>query len=261
MTALQAIEIPGIPLPDRRAFRRDWLRPSLPTVIEGLADDWPARRLWTREYLVERYGDTVVSVVGLDNGHTRGNPQDSVPIERMRLADAAASWQDPVPYYVATNTRDLPEAALAEFKSPALCGRPWWGRNKMWLGPAGTVTAMHQDANDNLFVQLRGTKRFLLFPPGDRKNLYAYARWSRLPNFTPVDPRDPDLQRYPKLARTRPRQVVLQPGQTLFIPRLWWHHASALEDTIGVNFWWSEGARTATSLAWDVLFVARGRYR
>jgi ribosomal protein L16 Arg81 hydroxylase len=56
-------------------------------------------------------------------------------------------------------------------------------------------------------------------------------------------------------------RIVLEAGQSLFIPRFWWHHVTALEPAVGLNFWWSSGMRALRSIPWDILFVLRGRYR
>ena len=39
------------------------------------------------------------------------------------------------------------------------------------------------------------------------------------------------------LASTRPHLVVLEPGETLLVPRHWWHLVENLETSISVNTW------------------------
>ena len=57
--------------------------------------------------------------------------------------------------------------------------------------------------------------------------------------FSPVDCERVDDAAFPAFAEAQKRgtQVVLGPGETLFIPRGWWHYARALEPSFSVNFW------------------------
>jgi lysine-specific demethylase 8 len=53
----------------------------------------------------------------------------------------------------------------------------------------------------------------------------------------------PDYSAFPASENVPFRQCVLQPGETLFIPRLAWHYVRSLETSFSASFWW--GARMA----------------
>jgi len=47
---------------------------------------------------------------------------------------------------------------------------------------------------------------------------------------------------FPRLAHARGREVVLQPGDVLFLPAYWWHEVTTLpvppgELAVSVSFW------------------------
>ena len=44
----------------------------------------------------------------------------------------------------------------------------------VWLSPTGSVTPTHYDVSHNFFIQLRGKKRVLLYPPEAWQQLYLY---------------------------------------------------------------------------------------
>jgi hypothetical protein len=54
--------------------------------------------------------------------------------------------------------------------------------------------------------------------------------------FSPVDCDAPDLARWPLFEKAAMREVVLSPGEVLFIPVGWWHHVRALDVSITVSF-------------------------
>ena len=42
--------------------------------------------------------------------------------------------------------------------------------------------------------------------------------------WIPVDPIDPDLDKYPDYSKTHPVTVTVHAGETLYLPSLWYHH-------------------------------------
>jgi hypothetical protein len=57
-----------------------------------------------------------------------------------------------------------------------------------------------------------------------------------------VDFAAPDFQRYPRFreALASGQSAVLEPGDAIFIPSLWWHHVQGLEPfNVLINYWWS----------------------
>jgi hypothetical protein len=51
----------------------------------------------------------------------------------------------------------------------------------------------------------------------------------------------PGDQRYPRFERARDRALIveLEPGDALYLPKLWWHQVEATEPVnVLVNYWW-----------------------
>lgn len=110
---------------------------------------------------------------------------------------------------------------------------------RLWIGSAGCITALHHDRADNVLMQLFGTKRVTLFDPFQSAWLYphpAESAWSHVSRID-FDPA-PDLERFPLLARASSLEVVLHPGDALFIPALWWHLVRSETPTESLNAWW-----------------------
>ncbi|EGZ18829.1 hypothetical protein PHYSODRAFT_500996 [Phytophthora sojae] len=55
--------------------------------------------------------------------------------------------------------------------------------------------------------------------------------------WIPVDPLNIDTKRYPLAAALSPIEVVVNAGEVLYLPSLWYHRAAHLCPTISVNYW------------------------
>ncbi|CAL1528166.1 unnamed protein product [Lymnaea stagnalis] len=109
----------------------------------------------------------------------------------------------------------------------------------IWLGSEGANTPGHQDTYGfNLVTQILGRKLWILFPPEDSPFLYpTRVPFEESSVFTQVNIRKPDLSLHPKFKLTHPVVVTLSPGQTLYVPRHWWHYVESLDPSISVNVW------------------------
>lgn len=59
---------------------------------------------------------------------------------------------------------------------------PWVQAVNVWMGAsaAGASSGLHHDFHDNLYVLLRGTKRFRLFPPAMAARMYTHGAVDRI---------------------------------------------------------------------------------
>ncbi|CAK0887650.1 unnamed protein product [Prorocentrum cordatum] len=124
-----------------------------------------------------------------------------------------------------------------------------------WMGVNGStvVTGLHTDLTHNFFFAAHGQggKKFIMFAPWDGDNLHVWPKvWSysemlfdfyAFVNKTPEQLEEawkhPDPERYPNFAKVQRYDVVLFPGDVLYIPIRWWHSGLNSGDVIGVNTW------------------------
>lgn len=118
----------------------------------------------------------------------------------------------------------------------------------LWIGDDRSVTSTHRDPYENLYLVLKGTKTFTLYPPVDELTLptrfvrtgsYTFDRAtdafstvlddddaSKIPWVT-IDPQHPRanvVAQHPLYARSSPRTVAVREGQLLYLPAGWFHH-------------------------------------
>jgi hypothetical protein len=120
------------------------------------------------------------------------------------------------------------------------CHWPTWfdkmGPARFWVGPAGTVTPLHCDYDDNIFAQIWGSKRIFLAPPHHDEFLYTKEASAMLFG-SPFDPEAPDYARYPLARQAALIEVVVQPGALLYVPAGWFHQVRALTFSLSSNRW------------------------
>ncbi len=129
--------------------------------------------------------------------------------------------------------KDIPFARIALRKDPEAVN--------LWIGNSRSVTAMHRDNYENMYVQLLGRKHFVLLPslcqpcasekslrPASYRRAGAAALELRVDNdgaddvpFATWDPDGPDLEAAPYSALARPVRVTLEPGDMLYLPAMW----------------------------------------
>lgn len=233
------------------------LASAQPAVIRGLVSDWPlvaAARIGDEQavgYLKRYANDTLPAIATL-----------APPGERFFYGENFQGFnfrREPVALTAALNTllrdRARPDAPTIYLGAttcdtflPGLCADnplDLGGRDALasiWIGNRSRVPA-HQDLPDNLACVAAGRRRFLLFPPEQLSNLYV-GPLDVTPAGQPVslvDPSAPDLDRFPRYveAMRHAQAAVLEPGDALFIPSMWWHHIEALAPfNVLLNYWW-----------------------
>lgn len=118
---------------------------------------------------------------------------------------------------------------------------PSSARPRLWIGHGSTV-ACHHDNFDNLACVVGGRRRFTIFPPDAIGDLYVgpidHTMAGQPVAMAVGAPDDPRFTRF-TAARDRAITVELEPGDALYLPKLWWHQVEALSPlNILVNYWW-----------------------
>lgn len=234
----------------RDDFYSDFVRPGKPVVLNKMTDEWPALRKWSSEYFKSR--DSGVELAVKQGDVSKGIRQI------VRLSDYAGMLEkyealgngekgEPPPYL-----HDVPFFHLFPHFIPDIEPFPlhlfpgwywpkWHNYIQFFMGPTGSLTPLHFDTlgTHNLFFQIVGRKRFILIPAEQKDYCYLEGwRWGRF------DPNEPDFAKYPLAKATTPREVLLQPGEILYIPPGTLHQVHGLSFSISFNIDWHT-ARTA----------------
>jgi len=229
------------------SFLADHYAANLPVVLDSELTDWPALDRWRPDYLKRVVGTATVEV---QSGRARDPDYErnmaahrtAMPfnlfIDRITRRDAANDL-----YLTAYNSA-ANAAALAPlhgdlgFLDKLLDPAGGTPRGMLWIGPAGTFTPLHHDLTNNLLLQIIGRKRVLLVAPADTPRLYNdHHVYSRVRDLS-----EPHIvRRFPALDGVQVHEVILEPGDSLFLPLGWWHQVTALDFSVSIthtNFRW-----------------------
>ena len=222
--------VPRVGRLDAAAFRTR-AETGLPFLMTGLVGRWPLAAL-TPQTLRERFSHVPVRARVGDYINTAFAPdramQDMSMLAYLDLVDSGAEGLPPY----------LGNLELRELNS--LCHWPTYfdkmGPPRFWLGPAGTVTPLHCDYDDNIFAQIWGSKRIFLAPPHHDEFLYPNAANAILFG-SPFDPEAPDFDKFPLARRATLIECIVDPGELLYVPAGWYHQVRALTFSLSSNRW------------------------
>lgn len=222
-------------------FRKDYYLQQKPVVIRSLAKQWPAYEKWNWQYFKEIVGNERVGIYNnvKSDAYTPINTADDYTTFGAyvdMVAKGPAGWRiflfnifDHAPQLV--NDFTWPEEYMKGFvkKYPML-----------FVGGATSITHMHFDIDLShiLHTQFTGRKRVLLFPYAEQYKLYrkpfevlSLADFSNYHQNTGK----PDYEAFPALKKATGYEVILEHGDTLFMPAGYWHHMEYLESGFAMS--------------------------
>lgn len=216
-----------------------------PIVIREGAHHWPASQKWTPEYLRSILGNCRVTPIASRTGVIRFNPDEShedsinqsyLPESKFsEIASAIIENRQNIKYYI--QQVDIRRQFPCLVPDLAFSTMMPYDVVNLWFGSAGVCTQLHFDIGPNMFVQIYGRKRFLLYPPSMTEYLYKYPDNCRMPHLSYLDLKNLDLSRFPRAGKAFPWRIVLEAGDLLSIPARWWHFVTSETISISVNRW------------------------
>lgn len=252
-------------------FFQKYQKNGIPVVITGLIAecDWDldflCKNLGSQKFLLRFYGQSRYK----QDKRQWTNIGSGVEAQSMPFTEYAEMLRNRQAhendvYLAKCSIKDTPLAHTQSFKNigdKLGLSKPVSDFN-IWIGPSGHVESLHYDAAvDGTLMQLHGAKKVVLFPPEQLSNLYPFPVYVHLRHglklrswFSQVYPEKPDFKSFPKLkqALQHKYEVILQPGEILYLPAGWWHEVTALGDEMvcSVNRFWGVSPAARVMFSW-----------
>jgi len=242
-------------------FRSRFLRPALPCLITGHANQWPAFRRWDHESIGAAIGDRTVAPVKMNRGNFHIDLTEGVAVEPMgydAYLRAVADTDEPGYYLRLALDGEFSDLLADDYQVPEYCRRRIMLKKNLWVGARGASSDLHYDMTHNVVAQIRGRRRVILFAPSDTPYLYPFPMRTLSWHHSQVRVESPDYDRFPRLRRAQPIETFIEAGEMLFIPQGWWHRFETLETAIALNFFWLTPSLLPRAVASRAIWVAQG---
>jgi len=106
-----------------------------------------------------------------------------------------------------------------------------------WCGGKNTKTPWHTDFDDRCFLYvIHGKKKLKIVSPKYDKKMYKTNKYFFFSLWSEVDFSNPDYEKYPLYKDVEIKEIILNAGDGIYIPRNWWHCVENLEPTIALTY-------------------------
>lgn len=236
-------EVPVLENISAADFRQGYYLPQLPVVIKSLAKSWPASNLWGWDYFKEKLGNIKVGIYNnvKSDSYTPINTADGYTTIGEYIDNLCSGNEIPYRIFLFNLFDHAPEL-IDDFSWPEEYMTGFIKKYPMlFTGAKGSITHMHFDIDlsDILHTQYGGRKRVLLFPFDESPKLYRKPfEVLSMVDFTNyyLDGKSKiDYNRFPAVAKAEGYEVILEPGDTLYMPCGYWHHMEYLESGFALS--------------------------
>jgi len=219
-------------------FKNNYYNTKIPLVITGLAKQWPGLNKWNWDYFIEMVGETRVGVYNntKSDAYTPINTAD----DYMKFGDYLEKVKaGPLELRIFLfNIFQYAPALIKDFTWPEHLMKGFVKKYPMlFVGGEGSITHMHFDIDMShiLHTQFIGKKRVLLFPHEEQYKLYRKP-WEVLSmaNYTHYY-ENFDYENFPAARLAKGYEVILEHGDTLFMPAGYWHHMEYMESGFAMS--------------------------
>lgn len=206
-------------------------------LLKGHAKNWNCVKKWNLDFFKNEYGTQQISLIntkGLVDEQIQSN-YESISLSEyidelktgsmkyLKLSDLVnknKSLQDDINY-----------EWLDSMTKKGSLGRTFYS----FIGGKGTKTPMHNEFPVNIYVQVWGNKKWILYPPNNHIFLNAITERKTyfLSDAIPNDEKNPLT---PLLKYGDKIEVILEPGDILLVPPFTWHYVENLTDSIAVAY-------------------------
>ena len=238
---MQLQAVPTFETLDPQVFKDKFYGPQKPVVIKSLAKEWPAYTKWNWKYFKDLVGEKRVGIYNniKSDAYTPINTADDYKTFGDyidMISNGPAGWR-----IFLFNIFDHAPELVKDFTWPEEYMKGFVKKYPMlFVGGASSITHMHFDIDlsNIIHTQFAGKKRVLLFPFSEQHKLYRKP-WEvlSLADFSNYYTEESKInyEQFPALRYAHGYEIILDHGDTLFMPAGYWHHMEYLESGFAMS--------------------------
>jgi hypothetical protein len=225
---------------DCKIFLNEYYLPQQPVVIKSLAKEWPAFTKWNWDYFKQLVGNKQVALYNnvKSDAYTPINTADDYKTFGDyidMISRGPAGWR-----IFLFNIFDHAPELVQDFSWPEHLMKGFVKKYPMlFVGGATSITHMHFDIDLShiMHTQFAGRKRVLLFPFQEQHKLYRKPfEVLSLADFSNYYQEGKlNYDQFPALKLAKGYEVILDHGDTLFMPAGYWHHMEYLDSGFAMS--------------------------
>lgn len=216
-------------------FRQNYYLPRVPLIIKELSHSWPAYTKWDWNFLKSAAGDKKLGIYNntKSDAYTPINKADDYTSFGKyidMISQGPAEWR----IFFFNIFAHAPQLKK-DFAWPDHLLKGFLKRLPvLFVGGKGSITHMHFDIDlpNIIHTQFLGRKKVLLFPYQEQHKLYRKPfEVLSLADFSNYNTENSkvDLEQFPAIKYANGYEVILEHGDTLFMPSGYFHHMEYLD--------------------------------
>ncbi len=227
---------------DPEAFRINYYEPMKPLIITELSKEWPAYNKWNWDFFQQVVGNVEVGVYNnvKSDAYTPVNKADGY-MKFGEYLDMVKQGPVALRIFLFNIFQHAPQV-VDDFTWPEQLMKGFVKRYPMlFVGGQGSITHMHFDIDLShiLHTQFVGRKRVLLFPHEEQYRLYRkpyeVLSFANFEGYADPSSSKLDTQKFPAVEKARGYEVIMEHGDTLFMPAGYWHHMEYLDSGFAMS--------------------------
>ncbi|TRZ45359.1 cupin-like domain-containing protein [Robertkochia solimangrovi] len=234
----------------KREFHEKYLSANRPVILKDLAKDWKATNKWTFDFFRKTYGHWEIPMYD-KSYHNPGNGYMK-PVTYKKFSDYLDIIENEpckLRFHNFQIMKRAPELSQ-DYSTPEIMDG-FFKFALMFFGGKGSALNLHYDIDcSNVFLtHFQTIKEVYLFPPEEAKYLYQLP----FTNHAHVDVLKPDWEEFPAFKYTHCYKAEIHHGETLFIPRLWWHYVYYSEGGFSLALRANESLSSRARGLWNIV--------
>jgi hypothetical protein len=223
----------------KKDFFKHYVKKGIPVIIEGAAKDWECVREWSLDYFKNLHGDD--KIVFMDSDGYLGDYEETTlrkVIDDIKLGKGKYYRFYPLLKRHPEHLLDFDYKWLRSLRRKFSVGEAF----QVFISAKDGYTPIHNAGAENLFTQVYGEKKWILYPVEatcivDPSPTYSFYRSAPVRyNNRDFNPFELNYEDYPLYKYINGYSVHLKAGDILYNPAHMWHSVKNPTESIGVGY-------------------------